>query len=161
MGHTGHRHARPDATTKAGICREPKSKPSDQRGPKRLFSLPQILFLLVPALCYFCDGLSHTLSEIQGQEMRVKCIEIHWHDGKPIATCDFQPVPFKKARPTAGGERSFTRQTYKLATGGEDNHVRVRIISLGRQCKCEAESSLTRLWVSSGMFTPTSCHHLL
>ncbi|EIM87242.1 WD40 repeat-like protein [Stereum hirsutum FP-91666 SS1] len=57
--------------------------------------------------------------------MRVKCIEIHWHDGKPIATCDFQPVPFKKARPTAGGERSFTRQTYKLATGGEDNHVRL------------------------------------
>lgn len=80
--------------------------------------------------------------------MRVKCIEIHWHDGKPIATCDFQPLPFKKARPTAGGERSFTRQTYKLATGGEDNHVRVRIISLGRHCDRDAESSMTWLCVA-------------
>lgn len=77
--------------------------------------------------------------------MRVKCIEIHWHDGKPIATCDFQPVPFKKARPTAGGERSFTRQTYKLATGGEDNHVRVRVIALSRQRNRDVESPLTHL----------------
>ncbi|KAI0696334.1 WD40-repeat-containing domain protein [Cytidiella melzeri] len=55
--------------------------------------------------------------------MRVRTLEIRWHDNKPISTCDFQPIPFKKARPTQ--EKSFTGQTYKLATGGEDNHVRL------------------------------------
>ena len=55
--------------------------------------------------------------------MRVKTLEIRWHDSKPISTCDFQPVPFKKARPTQ--DKNFVSQAYKLATGGEDNHVRV------------------------------------
>lgn len=55
--------------------------------------------------------------------MRVRTLEIRWHDSKPISTCDFQPIPFKKARPAQ--DKGFTGQTYKLATGGEDNHVRV------------------------------------
>ena len=56
--------------------------------------------------------------------MRVRTLEIRWHDNKPISTCDFQPMPFKKARPTS--DKGFTTQSYRLATGGEDNHVRVR-----------------------------------
>lgn len=55
--------------------------------------------------------------------MRYRTLEIRWHDSKPISTCDFQPIPFKKARPSQ--EKNFTSQSYKLATGGEDNHVRV------------------------------------
>ncbi|KAI0088366.1 WD40-repeat-containing domain protein [Irpex rosettiformis] len=55
--------------------------------------------------------------------MRVRTLEIRWHDSKPISTCDFQPIPFKKARPTQ--DKGFTGQAYKLATGGEDNHVRL------------------------------------
>ncbi len=57
--------------------------------------------------------------------MRVRTLEIRWHDSKPISTCDFQPVPFKKARPTQ--DKNFVGQSYKLATGGEDNHVRVSL----------------------------------
>ena len=55
--------------------------------------------------------------------MRVRTLEIRWHDSKPISTCDFQPVPYKKARPAQ--EKQFPAQAYRLATGGEDNHVRV------------------------------------
>lgn len=55
--------------------------------------------------------------------MRVRTLEIRWHDSKPISTCDFQPMSHKKARPTS--EKGYTSQTYRLATGGEDNHVRV------------------------------------
>jgi hypothetical protein len=55
--------------------------------------------------------------------MRVRTLEIRWHDSRPIATCDFQPQGFKKARPAS--ERAYPAQTYRLATGGEDNHVRV------------------------------------
>ena len=67
--------------------------------------------------------------------MRVRTLEIRWHDSKPISTCDFQPVFFKKARPVQ--DKAFAGQSYRLATGGEDNHVRVRIsllcsIHLGR-----------------------------
>ncbi|KAI0317360.1 WD40-repeat-containing domain protein [Amylostereum chailletii] len=58
--------------------------------------------------------------------MRVRTLEIRWHDSKPISTCDFQPVGFKKARPVT--DRSFARQSYRLATGGEDNHVRVWMV---------------------------------
>jgi hypothetical protein len=57
--------------------------------------------------------------------MRVRTLEIRWHDSKPISTCDFQPVFFKKARPAQ--DRAFAGQSYRLATGGEDNHVRVGI----------------------------------
>lgn len=55
--------------------------------------------------------------------MRVRTLEIRWHDSKPISTCDFQPLPFKKARPAH--DKQYPAQTYRLATGGEDNHVRV------------------------------------
>ncbi|PSS08882.1 hypothetical protein PHLCEN_2v3449 [Hermanssonia centrifuga] len=58
--------------------------------------------------------------------MRVRTLEIRWHDSKPISTCDFQPVPFKKARPTQ--DKNFVGQSYKLATGGEDNHVRLWLV---------------------------------
>ncbi len=57
--------------------------------------------------------------------MRFRTLEIRWHDSKPIATCDFQPVPFKRARPPAGNDDRFAGHSYRLATGGEDNHVRV------------------------------------
>jgi hypothetical protein len=56
-------------------------------------------------------------------EMRFRTLEIRWHDSKPISSCDFQHIPFKKARPSA--EKGFAGQSYRLATGGEDNHVRV------------------------------------
>ncbi|KAI0634573.1 WD40 repeat-like protein [Trametes polyzona] len=58
--------------------------------------------------------------------MRVRTLEIRWHDSKPISTCDFQPVPFKKARPSQ--DKNFAAQSYRLATGGEDNHVRLWMV---------------------------------
>ncbi|EMD36849.1 hypothetical protein CERSUDRAFT_114773 [Gelatoporia subvermispora B] len=58
--------------------------------------------------------------------MRVRTLEIRWHDSKPISTCDFQPIPFKKARPAQ--EKGFAAQSYRLATGGEDNHVRLWMV---------------------------------
>ncbi len=71
--------------------------------------------------------------------MRFRTLEIRWHDSKPIASCDFQPAPVKKARPPVGQERNYAAQSYRLATGGEDNHVRV---SRGRAC---ADPSRLRL----------------
>ncbi|EIW79627.1 WD40 repeat-like protein [Coniophora puteana RWD-64-598 SS2] len=58
--------------------------------------------------------------------MRYRTLEIRWHDSKPILSCDFQPVPFKKARPTQ--DRNFATQSYRLATAGEDNHVRLWMV---------------------------------
>ncbi|KAI0649790.1 WD40 repeat-like protein [Trametes meyenii] len=58
--------------------------------------------------------------------MRVRTLEIRWHDSKPISTCDFQPIPFKKARPSQ--DKHFAAQTYRLVTGGEDNHVRLWMV---------------------------------
>ncbi|TFK52882.1 WD40 repeat-like protein [Heliocybe sulcata] len=58
--------------------------------------------------------------------MRVRTLEIRWHDSKPISTCDFQPIPFKKARPAQ--DKAFTTHSYRLATGGEDNHVRLWMV---------------------------------
>jgi chromatin assembly factor 1 subunit B len=68
--------------------------------------------------------------------MRFRTLEIRWHDSKPISTCDFQPVSFKKARPPIGQEQNFAAQSYRLATGGEDNHVRVSLSVYpgGRAC---------------------------
>ncbi|KAF8909695.1 WD40-repeat-containing domain protein [Gymnopilus junonius] len=60
--------------------------------------------------------------------MRFRTLEIRWHDSKPISTCDFQPLPFKKARPGAGQEKNYGTQAYRLATGGEDNHVRIWMV---------------------------------
>ncbi|KAF8491822.1 WD40 repeat-like protein [Russula emetica] len=58
--------------------------------------------------------------------MRVRTLEIRWHDSKPISSCDFQPVFFKKARPLH--DKAFAGQSYRLATGGEDNHVRLWMV---------------------------------
>ena len=58
--------------------------------------------------------------------MRVRTLEIRWHDSKPINSCDFQPVPPKKSRPA--NDNDFTQQAYRLATAGEDNNVRVRFV---------------------------------
>ncbi|KAJ7092863.1 chromatin assembly complex protein [Mycena belliarum] len=55
--------------------------------------------------------------------MRFRTLEIRWHDSKPISSCEFQPMPFKKARPA-----SLAAQAYRLATAGEDNHVRVWMV---------------------------------
>ncbi|KAJ7243567.1 hypothetical protein B0H12DRAFT_1130369 [Mycena haematopus] len=60
--------------------------------------------------------------------MRFRTLEIRWHDSKPIASCDFQPVPFKKARPNPPTAQGFAGQAYRLATAGEDNHVRVWMV---------------------------------
>ncbi|KAG6835054.1 hypothetical protein H0H93_005249 [Arthromyces matolae] len=60
--------------------------------------------------------------------MRFRTLEIRWHDSKPISSCDFQPVPFKKARPGAGQDKVFASQAYRLATAGEDNHVRLWMV---------------------------------
>ncbi|KAF5392798.1 hypothetical protein D9757_000928 [Collybiopsis confluens] len=70
--------------------------------------------------------------------MRYRTLEIRWHESKPIASCDFQPIPsFKKARPPPVGTpdisaqewtERWTGQSYKLATGGEDNHVRLWMV---------------------------------
>jgi hypothetical protein len=69
--------------------------------------------------------------------MRFRTLEIRWHDSKPISTCDFQPVSFKKARPAVGQENSFAAQSYRLATGGEDNHVRVSLTAwIGNGARC-------------------------
>ncbi|KAJ7700507.1 WD40-repeat-containing domain protein [Mycena rosella] len=57
--------------------------------------------------------------------LRYRTLEIRWHDSKPISSCDFQPVPFKKARPA---NLNFGAQAYRLATAGEDNHVRVWMV---------------------------------
>ncbi|KAH7928347.1 WD40 repeat-like protein [Leucogyrophana mollusca] len=58
--------------------------------------------------------------------MRYRTLEIRWHDSKPISTCDFQHIPFKKARPSQ--EKNYAGQSYRLATGGEDNHVRIWMV---------------------------------
>ena len=81
--------------------------------------------LCAPPLISFSSSFpSLSLSESRSP-MRVRTLEIRWHDSKPISTCDFQPVSFKKARPVQ--DKAFAGQSYRLATGGEDNHVRVRI----------------------------------
>ncbi|KAJ6552259.1 WD40-repeat-containing domain protein [Mycena vulgaris] len=75
--------------------------------------------------------------------MRYRTLEIRWHDSKPISSCDFQPVPFKKARPASLGA-----QAYRLATGGEDNHVRVWMvhpnIGADRPARVEYLATLSR-----------------
>lgn len=60
--------------------------------------------------------------------MRYRTLEIRWHDSKPISSCDFQPVPFKKARPSSSSPSAFATQSYRLATAGEDNHVRLWMV---------------------------------
>lgn len=57
--------------------------------------------------------------------MRVKTLEIRWHDGKPITTCDFQPSQTLLRQPRNGKGKDTPPVSYRLATGGEDNNVRV------------------------------------
>ncbi|KAJ3814606.1 WD40 repeat-like protein [Lentinula aff. lateritia] len=83
--------------------------------------------------------------------MRYRTLEIRWHESKPIASCDFQPVPsFKKARPPSPGSSDisiqewterWTGQSYKLATGGEDNHVRIWMVYPNIRPATTSESS--------------------
>ncbi|KAF8216296.1 WD40-repeat-containing domain protein [Mycena galopus ATCC 62051] len=69
--------------------------------------------------------------------MRFRTLEIRWHDSKPISSCDFQPLPFKKARAAP-----FGTQAYRLATAGEDNHVRVWMVHPNIHGGREAEGSV-------------------
>ncbi|KAJ7021112.1 hypothetical protein C8F04DRAFT_1274099 [Mycena alexandri] len=57
----------------------------------------------------------------------MRMLESGGHDSKPISSCDFQPVPIEKARPTSSTSTTDERekwaaQAYRLATVGEDNH---------------------------------------
>ncbi|KIY46380.1 WD40 repeat-like protein [Fistulina hepatica ATCC 64428] len=52
--------------------------------------------------------------------MRFRTLEIRWHDSKPISSCDFQP---RKAR-----DSNKRPASYRLATAGEDNHVRIWMV---------------------------------
>ncbi|KAF8501284.1 WD40-repeat-containing domain protein [Gautieria morchelliformis] len=58
--------------------------------------------------------------------MRVRTLEIRWHDQKPISTCDFQPISASR-KPRASREQ-IGSTSYRLATGGEDNNVRVWLV---------------------------------
>ncbi|KAL0579910.1 Chromatin assembly factor 1 subunit [Marasmius crinis-equi] len=70
--------------------------------------------------------------------MRFRTLEIRWHDSKAISSCDFQPVPvFKKARPPGLASSDISQQewtekwasqSYRLATGGDDNNVRIWMV---------------------------------
>jgi chromatin assembly factor 1 subunit B len=86
--------------------------------------------------------------------MRYRTLEIRWHESKPISTCDFQPVPFKKARPTQ--EKNFAAQSYRLATGGEDNHVRVSELSPSGTSNALTNTNGNRY----GWYTRTFYRHL-
>lgn len=57
--------------------------------------------------------------------MRVKTLEIRWHEGKPITSCDFQPSPALLRQPRNGKGKDAVTAAYRFATGGEDNNVRV------------------------------------
>lgn len=80
--------------------------------------------------------------------MRSKTLEIRWHDTSPIFSSDFQPLPphqLKKllnnpssSAPASSSSSSSSTaagkekeqivaggRSYRLATGGADNHVRV------------------------------------
>ena len=86
--------------------------------------------LRLSSLFHFHHHLSARFSPFnvrRDTKMRVKTLEIRWHDSKPINACDFQPVPHKKARPAT--DRDFASQSYRLATAGDDNNVRVRFAS--------------------------------
>lgn len=97
-------------------------------------------------------------------DMRVRTLEIRWHNGDPIYSCDFQPLPQSQLKKTiaprivhkesstpssdqkgalppppppaaaASSSSSSTTntnygvgQSFRFATGGSDNNVRVRI----------------------------------
>jgi hypothetical protein len=59
------------------------------------------------------------------KKMRVKTLEIRWHDSKPIYACDFQ----RKHRSSTATGTTAGGGSYKLATGGADKYVRVRVHS--------------------------------
>ncbi|KAF4603309.1 hypothetical protein EYR38_003722 [Pleurotus pulmonarius] len=74
--------------------------------------------------------------------MRFRTLEIRWHDSKPISTCDFQPVSYKKARPGPKQERNYAGQSYRLVTGGEDNHVMVWMVHPNIRPTCIPDSEI-------------------
>ncbi|KAK1215991.1 Chromatin assembly factor 1 subunit [Marasmius sp. AFHP31] len=87
--------------------------------------------------------------------MRFRTLEIRWHDSKAISSCDFQPVPvFKKARPPGLGSSDISQQewiekwasqSYRIATGGDDNNVRIWMVHPNiRPTTTEAASSSTQ-----------------
>lgn len=60
--------------------------------------------------------------------MRVKTLEIRWHDGKPISSCHFQPLPPAQRKARQAKDKETQHQaSYRLATAGDDNNVRVRL----------------------------------
>ena len=116
-------------STPASRLQEPSSNGHATRSKYRhalSFSSAQLPSNLTHLFLYFL-----ILHVIQANErtksMRVKTLEIRWHDSKPINACDFQPVPPKRARPPPDKERDFASQSYRLATAGDDNNVRVRL----------------------------------
>lgn len=93
------------------------------------------LLLLPPQLC---------------PAMRVRTLEIRWHNGDPIYACDFQPLPQSQLKktlaprvvpahkdgqpststsngstPAVGAAAYGVGQSFRFATGGSDNNVRV------------------------------------
>ncbi|KAH7100946.1 WD40 repeat-like protein [Auriculariales sp. MPI-PUGE-AT-0066] len=74
--------------------------------------------------------------------MRVKTLEIRWHDNKPVNSCDFQPNPAFLRRPRSGKE--VQQAGYRLATAGEDNCVRVWMVHPEFAGSSEDESTKPR-----------------
>ncbi|KAG8979227.1 hypothetical protein FRB94_012472 [Tulasnella sp. JGI-2019a] len=80
--------------------------------------------------------------------MRVKTLEIRWHNGDPIYACDFQPLPQSQLKklisPRVAGHKDQpgaapvsagapvtaygAGQSFRFATGGSDNNVRVWMV---------------------------------
>ncbi|KDQ18379.1 hypothetical protein BOTBODRAFT_154299 [Botryobasidium botryosum FD-172 SS1] len=74
--------------------------------------------------------------------MRVRTLEIRWHNSLPIYACDFQPlttthlkrvlapriVTHSSSTPTAVPSPAESSQSYRFATAGSDNNVRVWMV---------------------------------
>lgn len=137
--------------------------------------------------------------------MRVRTLEIRWHNGDPIYSCDFQPLPQSQLKktiaprivhkesstpssseqkatlppppppPTAATSASASSttntnygvgQSFRFATGGSDNNVRVRICVFAHPllplCPTQRRNAFlfhswnnTRFYSRYGWFTPT------
>lgn len=75
--------------------------------------------------------------------MRTKTLEIRWHDTQPIFSSDSQPYPPHQLKRLLSQQQSgivssgvgkekekevsAAGRSYRVATGGADNHVRVRV----------------------------------
>ncbi|KAG8926328.1 hypothetical protein FRC02_008962 [Tulasnella sp. 418] len=68
--------------------------------------------------------------------MRVRTLEIRWHNGQPIFSCDYQPLPqqqlkrliSQRSNPPRSGNDIQSPPSYRMATGGSDNHVRMWMV---------------------------------